>query len=436
VIAILLGIAAPALAEPPESEPAGLAPAGGIARLEASGYFGTEYFPSNTGLGDSKLPEQHPETSALFGARLTYLALPDLAQGHLQLGFEAELALATAWTGYGFDARRMSYFAPVFGWRANAILRLPGAGAFRPHLTLGGGGETIVSDSPYMSKETDPQLLWGVGASLAVSGSWQLRVDLRQGVMPARGSGATSTFEAQLGIGTTFGLASAAAPARAHVVANPPPDRDSDGDGIPDRLDACPNAAETVNGVADGDGCPEADPDGDGIVAPLDRCPNEPEDFDHFQDEDGCPDPDNDHDGIPDALDACPNEPETFNGFDDDDGCPDRVPPEVEAALATATAVRFEPGRARITPAARKSLERTVNVLRDRSGLKVRITVHTDGTGDKASELAHKRGEVLKGYLVEQGVADDQVLLGVGEPRQGSGPQIDIALAPPARPAP
>ena len=53
-----------------------------------------------------------------------------------------------------------------------------------------------------------------------------------------------------------------------------------------------------------------SDSDGDGIPDDVDKCPNEPEDKDGFQDEDGCPDPDNDGDGIPDALDQCPNEPE------------------------------------------------------------------------------------------------------------------------------
>jgi len=33
--------------------------------------------------------------------------------------------------------------------------------------------------------------------------------------------------------------------------------RDSDGDGVPDAQDRCPNEAETHNGVADDDGCPE-----------------------------------------------------------------------------------------------------------------------------------------------------------------------------------
>src|SRR5436309_366613 len=93
-------------------------------RFETTGFFGAEYFPSDTGLGSSRLPEQRPQTSALFGARLSYFALPSLAHGErvrLELGFEGELALATAWTGYGFADRRMSYFSPVFDWRGEVI---------------------------------------------------------------------------------------------------------------------------------------------------------------------------------------------------------------------------------------------------------------------------------------------------------------------------
>ena len=65
------------------------------------------------------------------------------------------------------------------------------------------------------------------------------------------------------------------------------------------------------------------DSDGDGIPDDVDQCPNEPEDYDGFQDEDGCPDPDNDGDGIPDVDDLCPLDPEDFDGFQDEDGCPD-----------------------------------------------------------------------------------------------------------------
>src|SRR5262249_59256733 len=51
---------------------------------------------------------------------------------------------------------------------------------------------------------------------------------------------------------------------------------------------------------------PPKDTDGDGIPDVLDKCPNEPEDKDGFQDMDGCPDPDNDGDGVPDTEDQCP----------------------------------------------------------------------------------------------------------------------------------
>jgi outer membrane protein OmpA-like peptidoglycan-associated protein len=100
-------------------------------------------------------------------------------------------------------------------------------------------------------------------------------------------------------------------------------DPDTDGDGILDEMDMCPNEPEDFDGFEDEDGCPDPDNDGDGIPDHLDQCPNDAEDKDGFEDEDGCPDPDNDGDGIADSVDKCPNEPEDFDGFEDIDGCPD-----------------------------------------------------------------------------------------------------------------
>jgi len=140
-------------------------------------------------------------------------------------------------------------------------------------------------------------------------------------------------------------------------VAYTPTTRDRDGDGIPDRDDACPDDPEDLDGFEDADGCPDPDNDGDGICDPwvsergelekyrevcrgVDQCPDDPEDFDGFEDEDGCPDADNDGDGICDpwvaekgqlekykglckGVDQCPDDPEDFDGFEDEDGCPD-----------------------------------------------------------------------------------------------------------------
>ncbi|MCA9603410.1 MAG: transporter, partial [Myxococcales bacterium] len=68
---------------------------------------------------------------------------------------------------------------------------------------------------------------------------------------------------------------------------------------------------------------PIADTDGDGLRDDEDACPNDPEDMDNFEDQDGCPDPDNDQDGVLDGSDQCPTDAEDADGFEDENGCPD-----------------------------------------------------------------------------------------------------------------
>ncbi len=106
------------------------------------------------------------------------------------------------------------------------------------------------------------------------------------------------------------------------------PELDNDLDGILDADDACVNEPENRNGWEDTDGCPEEipDTDGDGLLDDVDQCVPDPEDPDGYQDQDGCPDPDNDGDGILDAADQCPNSPENVNGYEDEDGCPEDIP--------------------------------------------------------------------------------------------------------------
>lgn len=384
-------------------------------RLEASGFVGIDWFGAHTELGNSWAPEQVPGTAPLVGGRVSWLALPRLP-ADLELAVEAELAIAPAFTGgqpsTGHDTGgRMAYFAPVFEWRAHALLRLARWHAAQPHLVLGGGGETVASSSPFMSKETDPVAYWGPGISLPVLRDWALRIDLRHGVMPARDGGMTSTVEIELGLGTTFGLPATrpprrlAAPPPAPVVADADPDLDTDGDGIPDRLDSCPTQAETVNGITDDDGCPELDPDGDGILGDADQCPDEAEDFDGWQDGDGCPEPDNDGDGLDDARDACPTQPETVNGWQDDDGCPDELPDDVTRALAAP--VKLEAGRARVTQAARAALRPVLAMLLAHPELHLVIAGHPDRPA--SDDLAKRRADAVKWYLVDQGIAEDRI---------------------------
>ncbi len=85
---------------------------------------------------------------------------------------------------------------------------------------------------------------------------------------------------------------------------------DRDGDGIPDHLDLCPDEF----GTADRQGCPFADRDGDGVEDSEDRCPDTP----GLASLQGCPD--SDGDGVPDDRDLCPDEPGPLEFM----GCPDR----------------------------------------------------------------------------------------------------------------
>ncbi len=84
---------------------------------------------------------------------------------------------------------------------------------------------------------------------------------------------------------------------------------DSDGDGIADKDDKCPDKA----GTRALNGCPAVDTDRDGINDDKDKCP-EKRGLTRF---DGCPD--SDGDGTPDPDDKCP----ATIGSKDAGGCPD-----------------------------------------------------------------------------------------------------------------
>ncbi len=401
--------------------------------FEAAAFVGIGFLGSNVQLGDSWAPEQVPGDGPLFGFRLTILAAPTLADigdgRRFQLGIELETEMAAANTRSS-DQRegRMTYFAPVFGWRGHLMFRYVDAAVpLHPHLVFGAGGATVASESPFMRKESDPVAYYGGGFSLPLTANWQVRIDARHGVMPARGGGITNMAELQFAIAGSLGLPQKRTKPRP---AEPLPEQpevdetDGDHDGLPDRIDRCPAERETVNGLLDGDGCPEPDTDNDSIIGDADKCPEMAEDKDGFEDEDGCPDADNDSDGVADTGDRCPQDPETRNGFDDEDGCPDTIPPEVTKLLARASAIKFERNRARVTEAAQKALAPVIELLQARRALRVAITGRPASAKDE--DLAKRRAEAVKWYLVDQGVGEGRFKTSVAPP--GKGTAVELTL--------
>jgi hypothetical protein len=221
---------------------------------------------------------------------------------------------------------------PTGGGNVLAELRV---GDFRGALNL---GVTARADAQFLESAVGTELTYGLGLAyrfhpaveglVDVSGatSFGTRFD-SEAPLEARGAVAVHFGELALlaggGAGLVYGVGVPVARAFLGVSFVPMPARDSDGDGLVDGRDACPEAAEDADDFVDDDGCPDLDNDEDQIPDAQDRCANEAEDVDQTQDDDGCPDLDDDGDGVVDGYDSCPNRPEDRDGDRDADGCPD-----------------------------------------------------------------------------------------------------------------
>lgn len=187
--------------------------------------------------------------------------------------------------------------------------------------------------------------------------------------------------------------------------------KDTDGDGIPDDVDACPTEPEDHKDPDPNDGCPTTDRDGDGIPDKFDKCPDEPEDKDGVQDSDGCPETDADHDGIPDAKDACPKEPGQADPDPKKNGCPKFIKLE-GSSVRVLQQVHFQTASATILPDSFPMLQEIVLLLQANSDIKrLRIEGHTDNRGNAAYnlDLSKRRAASVRQWLVDHGVASDRL---------------------------
>lgn len=210
---------------------------------------------------------------------------------------------------------------------------------------------------------------------------------------------------------------------------------DSDGDGIKDSDDACPEVA----GLASMNGCP--DTDGDGIADKDDMCPNEKgtkankgcadTDGDGVVDKDdkcstvagpvangGCPWPDADGDGVLDKDDKCPNEA----GTGSNSGCPEVISQAAEALLQELPKfILFNTGKSTFKAGVTEKLDAIVDVMNTNPNANFVIEGHTDSTGSANvnSRISKARAMAVRDYLVKKGIATtrlDAQGFGEGQP--------------------
>jgi len=234
-----------------------------------------------------------------------------------------------------------------------------------------------------------------------------------------------------------------------------PSENDNDGDGIRNAIDECPDQPgpvsnrgcptgvdptgpittppdATTQGTYANDGCPEvSDSDGDGILDEDDNCPNQP----GLPVYSGCPDTDND--GIDDSRDNCPN----LAGPVSNNGCPQSnvvttptptttvpsttVPSTTVPSSTIPTApdgyitieeanileiamraVQFESARSVITRESFQYLASIADLMARYPSYNLRISGHTDNTGSAARnlQLSNNRARACYEYLVSRGL--------------------------------
>ncbi|MGW8123957.1 OmpA family protein [Roseivirga echinicomitans] len=261
-----------------------------------------------------------------------------------------------------------------------------------------------------------PMMPWGAGfdyrinkkTDLTVSGTYNNTID-------------DSYNYIQYAIGAKFSLKS---------------DKDTDGDGIVDRDDACPEIAGPISNQ----GCPLADDDNDGVANIYDACPNVAGTINGCPDSDGdgvpdiydmCPNeagdpalggcPDSDNDGVIDALDPCPNTYGTINGCTEE--AMRAMLPDTEAnikvkLIEAAKGVLFKFDESKLTEAAKMSLNKILKVLQENPEIKLDINGHADSVGseDYNYQLSKRRAESVRKYFIDNGIEASRLMAdGFGE---------------------
>ena len=175
---------------------------------------------------------------------------------------------------------------------------------------------------------------------------------------------------------------------------------DADKDGVCDGLDQCPNTP--AGAKVDAKGCP-MDSDGDGVYDGLDQCPDTPKGC--TVNANGCT-VDSDQDGVCDGIDQCPDTPP--NARVDAKGCPIEVSEKetelLETGMIRLQDINFDTGKSTIKEESYPALDEVGNILARWPELRIEIGGHTDSRGSAAfnQKLSEARAQAVLDYLKQK----------------------------------
>lgn len=193
---------------------------------------------------------------------------------------------------------------------------------------------------------------------------------------------------------------------------------DSDEDGVTDSKDQCPTTPPRVS--VDSKGC-ALDSDGDGVVDHLDECPSTPAGAQ--VDPNGCA-LDTDGDGVPDYKDNCLGTP---SGTDvDQSGCAIKMDTDEDGVVNKSDKcadtprgasvnmqgcwvmenLRFMVGSSKIATHSLSVLNNVVDVMKNNPNLNIEVQGHTDsrGVAKNNKRLSQKRAQSVVDHLISKGV--------------------------------
>ncbi|MEN4053619.1 TolC family outer membrane protein [Sulfurimonas sp. NWX79] len=171
---------------------------------------------------------------------------------------------------------------------------------------------------------------------------------------------------------------------------------DVDNDKIADDEDLCDNSLLENNIMPYGCVKMTRDSDGDGIINSKDKCPNTPKNAKVSSD--GCA-VDVDMDGVKDYKDKCPNTPLGYNV--NEDGC----------AISLNLGVNFAYYSDVIDKNSYANIEKFAEFAKKNKQYRIHIVGHTSSRGDTVlnKKLSKRRADSVKRALVKLGIAADRI---------------------------